>query len=131
MVGLLSAIKLIPEMMYIVIPIAVIIILIYISWQQVPIKCHTDLNSTSDVVVLNLNRCIENCWKKHGFGDDLETDDCYLIDVYIQDKILTKDDFSRLDYVRVDFDVLEPLSEHKVKIRYNGIEKMINLVKFE
>jgi len=130
-VGLLSAIKLVPEMMYIIIPIAAILLFIYLAWQQVQVECHTDLNSTSDVVLLNLNRCVENCWKKHGFGDDLEVDDCYSIYVFIQDKELTKDDFIRLDYLMVDFDVLEPLSEHKVKIRYDGTERIIKLVKLE
>ena len=129
--GLLSAIKLVPEMMYIVIPISMIIILIYLAWQQVQVECHTDLNATSDVVLLNLKKCIENCWKKHGFGEDREIDDCYLIDVYIQDRDLTRDDFIFLDFVMVDFDVLEPLSEHKVKIRYDGTERIIKLVKLE
>ena len=108
-----------------------ITILVYLAWQQVQVECHTDLNSTSDTVLLNLNRCIENCWKKHDFGRDLVTDDCYLIDVYIQDKELTRDDFTRLDYVNVTFNVLEPFSKHKVKIRYDGEERIINLVKFE
>jgi len=130
-VELLSAIKLVPEMMYIVIPIAMIIILVYLAWQPVQVECHTDLNSTYDVVLLNLNKCIENCWRKHDFGRDLETDDCYLIDVYIQDRNLTRDDFTPSDYVSIDFDSLEPLSKHKVKIRYDGEERIINLVKLE
>ena len=108
-----------------------IIILVYLAWQQVQVECHTDLNSTYDVVLLNLNKCINNCWKKHDFGRDLETDDCYLIDVYIQDRGLKKDDFTPLDYVRIDFDELEPLFKHKVKIRYDGDERIIILVKLE
>jgi len=130
-VELLSAIKLVPEMMYIVIPVVMIIILVYLAWQQVQVKCHTDLDSTSDTVLLNLNKCIENCWRKHDFGRDLETDDCYLIDVHIKDKELTRDDFTPFDYLRIDFDVLEPFSKHKVKIRYDGKERVINLVKLE
>ena len=125
------AIKLVPEMMYIVIPVAMIIVLIYLAWQQVQIECHTDLNSTSDAVLVNLNKCIKNCWNKHDFGRDLLTDDCYLIDVFIQDVDLTKDDFIPLDYLRVDFDRLEHSSEHKIKIRYDGDERKIILVKLE
>lgn len=128
---LLSAVKLVPEMMYIVIPIVMIIILVYLAWQQVQVECHTDLNASSDVVLLNLNKCIENCWRKHDFGRDLITDDCYLINIYIQDKELTKEDFTPLDYLRIDFDVLEPFFKHKVKIRYDGDERIINLVKLE
>ena len=101
---------------------------IYLAWQQVPVECHTDLNSTADVVLLNLNKCVENCWKKHGFGNDLDVDDCYLIDVFIQDKELKKDDFTKLDYIKVDFDSLEPLFKHKVKIRYSGNERIISLI---
>lgn len=108
-----------------------IIILVYLAWQQVQVECHTDLNSTHDVVLLNLNKCIENCWRKHDFGRDLETDDCYLIDVFIQDKNLTENDFTPLDYVNVTFNVLEPLFEHKVKIRYDGNGRIISLVKLE
>lgn len=124
-------IKLIPEMMYIVIAIAFIILVIFLSWQHVPKQCHTDLNSTSDVVLLNLERCIDNCWKKHDFGRDLENDDCYVINVFVRDRSLTEDDFTNKNYVRINFDSLERLSEHKLKVRYNAIDKEINLVKVE
>ena len=125
------AIKLVPEMMYIIIPVAMTIVLVYLAWQQVQVECHTDLNSSYDAVLVNMKKCIEECWKKHDYGGDLKTDDCYLIDVYIQDKELMEDDFPPFDYLRIDFDVLEPFSGHKVKIRYDGDERKIILVKLE
>lgn len=123
--------KLVPEMMYIVIPILALIIFVYLSWQHVPVECHTDLNSTSDVVLLNLKRCIDNCWKKHDFGLDGETEDCYIISLFIQDKSIVGNNFSDRDYVNVYFDSLEPSIEHMIKIRYNATGKEISLVKIE
>jgi len=119
------------EMLYIVIPILAIIIFIYLSWQHVPVECNTDLNSTSDVVLVNLKRCIENCWKKHDFGADIETEDCYMINLFIRDKRITQNDFSDHNYVKLYFDSLEPSISYTIKIRYNATGKEISLVKFE
>jgi hypothetical protein len=117
--------------MYIVIPILAIIVFIYLSWQHVPVECHTDLNSTSDVVLSNLGRCIDNCWKKHDFGVDREVEDCYIINLLIQDKRIVANDFSNRNYVKVYFDSLEPKIYHTIKIRYNPVGKEISLVKVE
>lgn len=119
------------ELMYIVIPILAIIVFIYLSWQHVPVECHTDLNSTSDVVLSNLGRCIDNCWKKHDFGVDREVEDCYIINLLIQDKRIVANDFSNRNYVKVYFDSLEPSIYHTIKIRYDPVEKEISLVKVE
>jgi len=124
--------KIVPEMMYIVIPILAIVIFIYLSWQHVSVECHTDLNSTSDIVLVNLKRCIDNCWKKHDFGTDREVEDCYVMNLLIQgDKNIIGNDFSDRNYVRVYFDSLEPSIYYTIKIRYNPTGKEISLVKIE
>ena len=119
------------EMLYIVIPILAITIFIYLSWQHVSVECHTDLNSTSDVVLVNLKRCVENCWKKHDFGADREVEDCYIMNVFIKDKRIEGKDFFDHDYVKVYFGSLEPLRYHTIKIRYNATGGEISLVKVE
>jgi hypothetical protein len=118
-------------MIYIVIPILAVIVFIYLSWQHVSVECHTDLNSTSDLVLSNLERCIDNCWKKHDFGSDREVEDCYTINLFIQDKRIAGNDFSNRNYVKVYFDSLEPKIYHTIKIRYNPVGKEISLVKVE
>lgn len=118
-------------MMYIVIPIVGIIFFVYLSWQHAPTYCHVDLNSTSDVVMLNLGKCIDDCWKKNDFGNDLENTDCYVLNVYVQDRAITRNDFSSRKYVKAYFNSLESLSPHKLKIRYNATEKGIDLVTIE
>ena len=123
--------RLVTEMMYIVIPILAVIIFIYLSWQHTPIECHTDLNSTSSIVLENLKRCIDNCWERHDFGSDRETEDCYVINLFIQNKDITKNDFSDRNYVKLYSDSLEHSREQTIKIRYNATAKEICLVKVE
>lgn len=118
-------------MIYIVIPILVVIVFIYLSWQHVSVECHTDLNSTRDVVLLNLEKCIDNCWKKHDFGSDREVEDCYIMNLFIQDKHIVANDFSNRNYVQASFDSLEPYMNHTIKIRYDSAKKGIDLVKIE
>ncbi len=118
------------EIIYVLIPVIAAVIFIYLSWQHVSVQCHTYLNSTSKVVLLNLKRCAENCWKKHDFGSDLENDDCYLINVLVQDVGLSKNDFSDHAYVKLYSDI-QPSIEQKIKIRYNATGNEVSLVKIE
>lgn len=131
----LSVIKTVPGMIFIIISILVIITLIYLASQQNPEYCFTDLNATSDVILLNVKNCVNICWKRHDFGNDIETEDCYLMDVFIQDKDLITEDFEkyfpRNSFVKIYFDDLKSLSQQKIKIRYNATGKEISLVKVE
>lgn len=133
MVVLLSVNKLVVQIIFIIIPIVVIIFFILLTWEHAPIYCYTNLNGTANAVISNLNTCINECWKKHDFGSDIIIDDCYIINVWIQDRIITNSEIEKLNKnVKIYWEnQLDPKTEYVIKIRYNYTGNEISLIKVE
>lgn len=125
--GCLSVSRMVTELMFILIPIATVLIFIKLGWLQMSVSCPRSLNSTADVVISNLYKCIDECWKKHDFGSDLESEDCYVIDVFVQDRDVAPEELSRRNYVRTYFYGLWAGVECRVKIRYNATGREISV----
>ena len=119
------SVKLIPEVLYFLIALALIVVIIGMSWESMENRCVTTLNATHDLVVLNLERCIENCWRKHDYGRDLNVEDCYLVTLFIQDEPLNSEDLLKKEYTLPEFDSLDELRVHKLLIRYEPSLKKI------
>ena len=79
---------------------------------------------------MNLNKCVELCWKRHNFGEDTTVDDCYSITIWINDRPIEKDELEKLsENVKVYWnDDLEPKFNYNIKIRYNYTGKEISLI---
>ena len=123
----MSIIRAVPGLFYIIIAVATIIIFMMLMWQHVPQKCYEELNGTSVRVTDNLEKCADMCWRKHDFGSDLENDDCYIINVFVQDGNISKQDFEN-DNLHVYFDRIESGKQYKIKIRYNATGPEISLI---
>jgi len=123
----MSVIRAVPGLFYIIIAVATIIIFMMLMWQHVPQKCYEELNGTSVRVIDNLEKCADMCWRKHDFGSDLENDDCYIINVFVQDDNISKQDFEN-DDLHVYFDQIESGKQYKIKIRYNATGPEISLI---
>ncbi len=123
----MSVIRAVPGLFYIIIAVATIIIFIMLMWQHVPQKCYEELNGTSVRVTDNLEKCADMCWRKHDFGSDLENDDCYIINVFVQDGNISKQDFEN-EFIQVYFDKIEKEKLYKIKIRYNATGPEISLI---
>jgi len=122
----MSIIRAVPGMFHLIVAIAVIVIFMILMWQHVPQKCYEELNGTSVRVKDNLEKCADMCWRRHNFGSDLENDDCYVIDVFVQDFDIVKQDFES-EFIQVYFDKIEKEKLYKIKIRYNATGPEISL----
>jgi hypothetical protein len=125
--------KLLTAFIFIIVPIAAVIVYISLSWQFFPKECKINLAGSSLSVLGNLKTCVDNCWSKHNFGKDVYSDDCYLISVNASSS-LSKDEMenflNKSANAKIYFE-LEENVEHKIKIRYNSTVKEISLVLFE
>ena len=123
----MSVIRAVPGMFHLIVAIAVIVIFMILMWQHVPQKCYEELNGTSVRVEDNLEKCADMCWRRHNFGSDLENDDCYIIDVFVQDSDILKQDFES-EFIQVYFDKIEKEKLYKIKIRYNATGPEISIL---
>jgi hypothetical protein len=126
--------KLLTSLIFVVVPIAAIIVYISVSWQLFPKECKTALAGSSFTVLGSLKTCVDNCWSKHNFGGDIYSDDCYV--VTINSTIpLSKDRveifLNRSVDVKAYFGFLRENVENKIKVRYNSSGREISLVLFE
>jgi hypothetical protein len=68
-------------MLFILIPIVAIIIYISIL-NQLPTECKSEIGGTKNSISESLMDCVNSCWSKHNFGQDIFSDDCFLVTVY-------------------------------------------------
>jgi len=126
--------RLLTGFIFIVVAIVGILIYILISWQSFSKECRTNLAGNINSILGNLNTCVNNCWSKHNFGEDIYSDDCYIVSINSTSN-LSKETiekfFSKSASTKVYFDSLEKDIKHNIKIRYNSTGKEISLVLFE
>lgn len=126
--------KLLTSLIFIVVPIAAIIIYISISWQAFPNECKTNLAGGSLSVLGDLKTCVDSCWSKHNFGQDVYSDDCYLVSINSTSPLSkgTMESFlNSSTNTKVYFESLDGNVEYQIKIRYNSTGKEISLILFE
>ena len=118
-------------MMFILIPIVAIMVYISISGQFVS-ECKPQISGTRLSVLGSLKNCVDLCWSKHDFGQDIFSDDCFMVTVYPNSTIAKGDMeiFFGLN-TNIYFDSFEPDTVYKIKVRYNSTGKEISLILFE
>ncbi|MFN6992373.1 MAG: hypothetical protein ACK4MM_06590, partial [Fervidobacterium sp.] len=113
--------KIVVNTMLIVIPIAAVLFFIYLSWQNVPVKCWEDLNGSKNAIIGSLKKCVDKCWSKHDFGSEPVIEDCFTISLWSNDREISKKDIESLgNNVKSYLDpVLLERTKYRIKIRYN------------
>lgn len=113
---------------FIILAVIFIGFLISLTWKQwrAATPCQTRINTTTRLARKFLKDCIQKCWSKHGFGSDLSSDDCFVINLFLTDNPLYAKDLEN-EYTKVYFEILNPSSSYKLKIKYNATERKINL----
>lgn len=118
----------------IIVSIVALVILLSIVLKTGEPRCFTRLNGTGTDVLRDLRTCVSNCWSKHGFGEDIYNDDCYVIDIFVQDRKLGRAEIEAFLNgeipVRAYFKEIAKGSKIKVKVRYNATSPEISLVMF-
>jgi hypothetical protein len=123
--------KMLTYMIFILIPIVAMIVYISISSQFVS-ECKSEIVGSKISVIGSLRSCVKSCWSKHNFGQDIFSDDCFLVTVNSSNTLTRKEMESFFgDMTKVYFDSIEPGSIYKIKIRYNSTGKEISLILFE
>ncbi|MEM5829286.1 MAG: hypothetical protein QW040_00440 [Candidatus Aenigmatarchaeota archaeon] len=123
--------KMLNYVLFVVIPIVAVIVYISLSAKFIS-ECKEEITGTKFSVLGSLSNCIKLCWSKHNFGQDIYSDDCYLVKVNSSTRI-TKDEMESFfgGETKVYFDSLEPSVVYGIKIRYNSTGKEISLILFE
>jgi len=123
--------KMLTYMMFVLVPIVAIIIYIMISWNALP-ECKAEISGTKFVILGSLKSCADACWSKHNFGQDIFSDDCFLVTVSPNITITRSEMDSFFGSVaKVYLDSLEPNNAYLIKVRYNSTGKEISLIQFE
>lgn len=123
--------KLLSYVLLILIPIVAIIVYISIS-SKISTECKTEIVGTKHFVLGALKNCVSLCWSKHGFGEDIFSDDCFLVSVN-SSSLITKDEMENFfeHKTKIYFDFIEPNVAHKIKVRYNSTGKEVSLILLE
>jgi hypothetical protein len=123
--------KLLTYVLFILIPIAAIIVYISIL-NQFSFECKEEIVGTKLSVLGSLKNCINLCWSKHDFGQDIFSDDCFIVLVN-SSSMITKTDMENFfeSMTKVYFDSLELNKAYKLKIRYNSTGKEVSLILLE
>ncbi|MCS7135388.1 MAG: hypothetical protein NZ893_03050, partial [Candidatus Aenigmarchaeota archaeon] len=116
--------------LFIVITILALIVMINLSWKSISKKCWLDLNGSKKDILSSLETCIENCWSKHDFGEDTVTSDCYVINVFSNDRNIKKEDVESLkEYTKCYFeDDLLANIPYRIKVRYNYTGREVSII---
>jgi hypothetical protein len=123
--------KMLTYMMFVLIPIVAIIIYISIS-SQVISECKSEIGGTKFSVLGSLKNCVNACWSKHNFGQDVFSDDCFIVTVS-PNTTITKSEMEKFfgAMTKVYFDSFDSNSVYKIKVKYNSTGKEISLTIFE
>jgi hypothetical protein len=123
--------KLLTFLIFIIVPIAAMIVYISISGQIFPKECKLDLRGKASHILSSLKVCVDNCWSKHDFGNDIYSDDCYVVSINSTNSLSknTMEKFlNRPANVKAYFDELESGRKYRLKIRYNSSAPEISIV---
>lgn len=115
----LSVLSAAHKLMFLLIGLAAITIFVVIMWQTVPSYCDEEINGTYTRVITNIQKCADQCWRKHDYGTDLENDDCFILSVYSEDENILKQDLEN-EYINLYFNVIEAGKIYRLKIRYDA-----------
>jgi hypothetical protein len=116
-------------MVFVILAVIFIGFLISLAWKQwkAATSCQTRINTTTRLAKGFIKNCIQKCWSKHDFGSDLNSDDCFIIDLLLTDTSLYAKDLEN-EYTKAYFERLDPGNNYKLKIRYNATAREINLL---
>ncbi len=117
-------------MMLIAITIAAVLFFISLSWKSIPVDCWEDLNGSKNAILNSLKKCVDKCWSKHDFGAEPVIDDCYVVNLWINDRTISETDLSNLEKnVRsyLGYNLLKE-TKYSVKIRYNYTGNEISFI---
>lgn len=118
------------KLMFILIPILGLIILIYTASHQFD-YCSESIISSKKFVMANFEKCAKVCWKKHSYGSDLESDDCFKIEIKSGDEIKIKEleEIHEETGVYIDHD-LPAGTTFKLLMRYNSTKPEISILNY-
>jgi hypothetical protein len=123
--------KLLTYVLFLLIPIVAIIVYISIL-NQFSVECKREIKGSKLFVLGSLKNCASLCWSKHNFGQDIFSDDCFLVSVSSAD-LITRSDMENFfeSMTKIYFDFLKPNVDYEMKIRYNSTGKEISLILLE
>jgi|YelNatPaOPRAMG01_1025707.scaffolds.fasta_scaffold12868_2 hypothetical protein len=123
--------KLLTYVLFILIPIVAIIVYISIL-NRFSVECKTEITGPKLSVLGSLKNCINLCWSKHDFGQDIFSDDCFIVSIN-STSMITKTDMENFfeNMTKTYFDFIEPNKAYKLKIRYNSTGKEVSLILLE
>lgn len=116
------------SMVMVMVAVVTVITLISFAWRSYRSfkGCEERINSTASIAKSIISSCIERCWSKHGFGEDRVADDCYVIDVFVQDRNITSSELEN-EFTTALFEEIVKGKETKLKIRYDPSVPRISL----
>ena len=122
---------LLTNMVFIIIPILAIGIYVAVTWSTTEsyIPCRTNITGNSQQVFNSLSKCIDKCWSKHRFGQDVYNEDCYTTYIKITTPAtnsVIRSSLSKSTPTSFFFNSLEA-GEHSIKVRYNSSVPEISL----
>ena len=123
--------KLLTSLIFIIVPIAAMIVYISISGQIFPKECKLELKGGASSILGSLKVCVDNCWNKHDFGNDIYSDDCYVVSIDPTNplsKEMVEKFLNKPANVKTYFDELESGRKYRVKIRYNSSAPEISIL---
>lgn len=79
-----------------------------------------------------MGKCASLCWSKHNFGQDILSDDCFIVTVYTKN-VITRTEMENFfgSTAKVYFDSLDSNTTTRIKVRYNSTGKEISLILYE
>jgi hypothetical protein len=123
--------KILTYVLFILIPIVALIVYFSIL-NQFFTECKEEIAGSKLFVLGSLEKCVSLCWSKHNFGQDIFSDDCFIVSVKSSNMIKRSDMENFFESMtKIYFDVLEPDKTYKIKIRYNSTGKEISLILLE
>lgn len=119
-------------MIFLIVPIVAILIYATLTWETVrgSLPCQTNVTGSSDYILGSIKSCAEKCWSKHSFGRDTLNDDCYTMNINLDEtlgKSTIENFFSKLFPLKAYFNSLNQ-GQSEVKVRYNSTAPEISLV---
>ncbi|MBU5690009.1 MAG: M15 family metallopeptidase [Candidatus Aenigmatarchaeota archaeon] len=123
--------KLISTIVLVVIPIAALLLFIFLSKSSSTAKCFENITGSKTDIKDYLTLCASNCWSKHDYGKEPNSVDCYSITVNSREKITNKDiesiskNFNVKSYLNFD---LNENTFYKIKLRYDYSKQEISVI---
>jgi len=112
----------------ILITVVFITVLISFVWENYKSSkdCETEINTTARIAKNLIMECVRKCWSRHGFGNDKFADDCYVVNVFLQDRNISSHELEN-EFTLAFFDEIVKGKETKLKIRYDPSVPRIGL----